>query len=100
MLGSEYLKQKQENVWDLSNVNIKLHFQHQGYIFKNYNYVIEFSSWAEQSPFDWWEAVGKASKKLITEIRKTDNVPIVGLSIDTTCCSVLALDDDLRLQFI
>ncbi len=57
-------------------------------------YKTEFPhpAWAEQNPADWWHAVGASVRKAVAEAGiGTDS--IVGLSVDTTCCSVVALDD-------
>src|SRR5262249_57698573 len=47
--------------------------------------------WAEQSPDDWWRALGLAVRQAVhdAKIRPDD---VVALSVDTTCCSVVALD--------
>lgn len=49
-------------------------------------------AWAEQNPQDWWNGLGLSVRKALAEagVRKED---VVGLSVDTTCCSVVALDD-------
>lgn len=48
-------------------------------------------SWAEQNPEDWWAAMGQSVKGAVAKagVKTTD---IIGLSVDTTCCSVVALD--------
>lgn len=52
------------------------------------------SGWAEQNPDDWWDAVGKASRRAISEsgISPAD---IVGVSFDTTSCTVIVSKDDM-----
>lgn len=49
---------------------------------------------AEQDPNEWWEAICKASKKAIST-SKIDPSNIKGLSLDTTCCTVLLSGDDM-----
>lgn len=51
--------------------------------------------WAEQSPDDWWRALGAAVRKAIAEAGVRP-VEIAAICIDTTCCSVVALDGDGR----
>ena len=48
-------------------------------------------SWAEQAPADWWAAMGSSVKGAVAKagIAVTD---VIALSVDTTCCSVVALD--------
>jgi len=43
---------------------------------------------AEQDANEWWEAICKASKKAI-ETSNIDPSSIKGMSLDTTCCTVL-----------
>jgi ribulokinase len=49
--------------------------------------------WAEQDPRDWWEALGKAVPQALQE-SGIDRKQVAGLCVDTTCCSVVALDRD------
>ncbi|KAG5180553.1 hypothetical protein JKP88DRAFT_258094 [Tribonema minus] len=47
--------------------------------------------WAEQDPEDWWAGLGAAVKAVVAK----SGVPvseIKGFGMDTTCCSVVALD--------
>ena len=48
--------------------------------------------WAEQDPRDWWKALGSSVRKAV---KQADIDPgwIAAMAVDTTCCSVLALDD-------
>lgn len=48
-------------------------------------------AWAEQNPTDWWAGLGRSVRAAVSQagIRKEE---VVGLSVDTTCCSVVALD--------
>ncbi len=50
-------------------------------------------SWAEQNPTDWWNGMGVAVRKAIADAKVSPS-DIVGLSIDTTCCTVCFLDRD------
>jgi len=47
--------------------------------------------WAEQDPADWWRALGQSVRKAVQEagIAAAD---VIALAVDTTCCSVVALD--------
>jgi ribulokinase len=47
--------------------------------------------WAEQNPEDWWNALGGAVRQAVVEA-KVSKQEILGLCLDTTCCSVVALD--------
>ena len=49
---------------------------------------------AEQSADEWWEAICRASKKAIA-ISKIDPSSIKGMSLDTTCCTVMLSADDM-----
>jgi len=48
-------------------------------------------SWAEQDPKDWWDALGKSVRKAIRDSGISVN-QIAAMAVDTTCCSVVALD--------
>lgn len=52
------------------------------------------SGWAEQSPDDWWAALGKAVRTVVTEggFRPAD---IAGISFDTTSCTVVVSGEDM-----
>ncbi|MCB1380779.1 MAG: carbohydrate kinase [Alphaproteobacteria bacterium] len=56
-------------------------------------YKTEFPnpSWAEQNPEDWWAAMGQSVRGAVAKagVKVSD---IVAMSVDTTCCSVVALD--------
>src|SRR5262245_21134462 len=56
-------------------------------------YATEFpqASWAEQKPEDWWRALGQSVKGALAKagIAYQD---VIALCVDTTCCSVVALD--------
>src|SRR5262245_42058291 len=48
-------------------------------------------SWAEQNPDDWWRAAGVAVRKAVQDAKiRPDEV--AAICVDTTCCSVVALD--------
>lgn len=49
---------------------------------------------AEQDANEWWDAICKASKKAIATSR-IDPSSIKGMSLDTTCCTVLISGDDM-----
>ncbi len=48
-------------------------------------------SWAEQNPDDWWNAIGMSVKNAVLEA-KIDPSHIAAICLDTTSCSVVALD--------
>ena len=48
-------------------------------------------SWAEQDPDDWWDALGKSVRKAIQDSGIGVD-QIATMAVDTTCCSVVALD--------
>ncbi len=56
-------------------------------------YKTEFPQpgWAEQNPEDWWQAMGASVKGAVAKagVAAAD---IIGISVDTTCCSVVTLD--------
>lgn len=47
---------------------------------------------AEQDPRDWWRALGEAVRGALREARISP-AEILALSVDTTCCSVVLLDN-------
>ena len=49
-------------------------------------------AWAEQQPQDWWAALGYSVRKAVNEAGVTAD-DVAALCVDTTCCSVVALDD-------
>ncbi len=56
-------------------------------------YPTQFPSpgWAEQHPQDWWIALGQSVRKVVKKAGiRADQV--TAMSVDTTCCSVVALD--------
>jgi len=58
-------------------------------------YKTEFPnpSWAEQNPEDWWSCMGQSVKGAVAKagIAASD---VIAMSVDTTCCSVVALGKD------
>ena len=48
-------------------------------------------SWAEQDPTDWWKALGEAVREAVL-LAGVAPASIAGLAVDTTCCTVVALD--------
>ncbi len=47
--------------------------------------------WAEQSPLDWWEALGKATRRLLGDL---DSPEIAGISVATTASTVVVCKRD------
>jgi len=62
--------------------------------FASTSYPTQFPapSWAEQDPNDWWDALGKSVRKAISDSGISVE-QIAAMAVDTTCCSVVALDD-------
>ena len=62
--------------------------------FASTSYPTQFPapSWAEQDPNDWWDALGKSVRKAISDSEISVD-QIAAMAVDTTCCSVVALDD-------
>lgn len=53
------------------------------------------SGWAEQDPKEWWEAVCSATRAAVKKAGINPRA-IVGMSVDTTCCTVLCVDKDIN----
>ncbi|GAB4814271.1 hypothetical protein N2152v2_001317 [Parachlorella kessleri] len=49
-------------------------------------------SWAEQDPADWWQGLGEAVRQCVAQAG-IDAANISAVCIDTTCCTVVALDE-------
>lgn len=49
---------------------------------------------SSQDPEDWWNGLGDAVRKAV-ESSGVPKAEIVGLGMDTTCCSVVALDESV-----
>jgi len=50
--------------------------------------------WAEQNPEDWYENLGQAGRGAVQSIPSGCQHEISAMSVDSTCCSVVALDKD------
>ena len=51
--------------------------------------------WAEQNPEDWYQNLGVAVRGAVASVHDS-RTEIVALCVDTTCCSVVALDVQCR----
>lgn len=51
--------------------------------------------WAEQNPEDWYQCLGQAVRKAVQSVPTAD-INIMAMAVDTTCCSVVALDEDYQ----
>jgi ribulokinase len=49
--------------------------------------------WAEQHPEDWWRAMGQAARGALAAGGIAPD-QVIAMAVDTTCCSVVALDAD------
>ncbi|MDJ0971188.1 MAG: FGGY-family carbohydrate kinase [Kiloniellales bacterium] len=56
-------------------------------------YTTEFPQpgWAEQNPEDWWQALGQSVQGAMAQAG-IGGREVLALAVDTTCCSVVALD--------
>jgi len=61
---------------------------------ENYPLYTPASGRAEQNVDEWWDAICKASRKAI-ETSGINPENICGMSVDTTCCTVLISEDDM-----
>ena len=61
---------------------------------ENYPLYTPASGMAEQNVDEWWDAICKASKKAIATSGISPE-SICGMSVDTTCCTVLVSKDDM-----
>lgn len=52
--------------------------------------------WAEQDPADWYENLGQAVRGAVESLPKDDDHEFVAVCVDTTCCSVVALDSNFE----
>ena len=55
-----------------------------------------YPGWAEQDPDEWWDCLVKATRRAVDESGVAPE-EIVGLSVDATTCTVVALDRQNRL---
>ncbi len=60
----------------------------------NYPLYTPSSGRAEQDPQEWWESICKASRAALKK-SGIDPRDIKGMSVDTTCCTVLVSGDDM-----
>ena len=49
--------------------------------------------WAEQNPKDWYENLGEAVRSAVRSIPPRLDHEVMAICVDTTCCSVVALDE-------
>ncbi|MEA5004102.1 MAG: FGGY-family carbohydrate kinase [Christensenella sp.] len=54
------------------------------------------SGWAEQTVEEWWDAICKATRRLIDKSGVSPSA-IMGMSVDTTCCTVMIADKDMNI---
>jgi ribulose kinase len=54
--------------------------------------------WAEQNPLDWYGNLGVAVRGAVRTVRQElkEDFSIISMAVDTTCCSVVALDEDME----
>src|SRR5688572_25454210 len=50
-------------------------------------------SWAEQSPVDWWNSLVQSVRGALTAANISGD-QVIAMAVDTTCCSVVAVDTD------
>jgi ribulokinase len=50
-------------------------------------------SWAEQDPEDWWRGLGEAVRGAV-KAAGISAADVLAIAVDTTCCSVVAVDGD------
>ena len=67
-----------------------------GYASAPYPTHFPHPSWAEQAPEDWWTALGAAVRGALSAAAAAHGgdpaASVAALCVDTTCCSVVALD--------
>lgn len=54
------------------------------------------SGWAEQKTDEWWTSICKATRRVVAD----SGIPvksIVGMSVDTTCCTVICMDEHMEV---
>jgi ribulose kinase len=62
---------------------------------KTYETYHPQSGWAEQDPETWWTSLRDAMADLLGDA-KVDPALIKGIAADTTCCTVVFLDQDMK----
>ena len=62
------------------------------YASTNYSTRFPAPGWAEQVPRDWWKALAGSVRKAVKESGISPE-HISAMTVDTTCCSVVALDN-------
>lgn len=62
-----------------------------GFASTPYKTAFPQAGWAEQNPSDWWDALGKSVRQVVFDAGISPN-KILAIAVDTTCCSVVALD--------
>ena len=82
-----------------SSVKIGL-FDHKGYpiAFESeaFSLTTPKSGWAEQNVYEWWNAICTASIRLMNN-NDVDKKSILGMSLDSTCCTVVCLDKQMKV---
>ena len=58
-----------------------------------YKTYFPYTGWAEQKPVEWWRGFLSVVQKIIAS-SVVEAQEIISLTIDTTCCTVLALDKE------
>ncbi len=58
----------------------------------NYQTNFPYPGWAEQDPRDWWKGLAVSVRKAVQESGISAE-EVSALTVDTTCCSVVALDE-------
>ena len=52
-------------------------------------------AWAEQEPAEWWANLGEAVRECVANLNGNEEEHrVVAMAVDTTCCSVVALDSN------
>jgi sugar (pentulose or hexulose) kinase len=66
-------------------------------VFASEEYAVEHprSGWAEQDPDEWWSCLVAAVRQVMSESGVSPE-EIAGISLDTTSCTVVAMDEKDR----
>jgi len=62
---------------------------------KSYKTYYSHPGWAEQKPDEWWESFTSVTRELLNR-SDIDPESIVSMAVDTTACTVLALDEHFK----